>query len=84
MPLNMWMFLMYLRSMYVGVCTAALQAEVTEKTAVDVYQFLRDVCSTRLLSDGPALLGGDVVVVQIDESLFVHKVKVCLQYNQSL
>ena len=84
MPLNKWMFLMYLWSMDVGVCTAALQAEVTEKTAVDVYQFLRDVCSTRLLSDGPTLLGGDGVVVQIDESLFIHKVKVCLQYNQSL
>ena len=76
-PLNKWIFLMYLWSMNVGVCTAALQAEVTEKTAMDYYQFFRDVCSTRLLNDGPTLLGGDGVVVQIDESLFVHKVKVC-------
>lgn len=59
-----------------GVCTAALQAEVSEVTAVDVYQFCRDVCSTRLLSDGPTMLGGNGVVVQIDESLFVHKCKV--------
>ena len=79
MPLNKWIFLMYLWSMNVGVCTAAMQAEVTEKTAVDAYQFFRDVCSTRLLNDGPILLGGEGVVVQIDESLFVHKVKVCLQ-----
>ena len=82
MPLNKWMFLMYLWSMDVGVCTAALQAEVTEKTAVVVYQFFRDVCLTHLLNDGPTLLGGDGVVVQIDESLFIHKVKVCLQYNR--
>ena len=55
MPLNKRMFLMYLWSMDVGVCTAALQAKVTEKTAVDVDQFFRDVCSTHPLNDGPAL-----------------------------
>ncbi len=76
LPLNKWVFLLYLWSMDVGVCTAALQAEVSEVTAVDVYQFCRDVCSTRLLSDGPTMLGGNGVVVQIDESLFVHKCKV--------
>ena len=60
-----------------GVCIAALQAEISEVTAVDVYQFCRDVCSTRLINDGPTMLGGNGVVVQIDESLFVHKCKVC-------
>ena len=80
LPLNNWIFLLYLWSMDlwsmdVGVCTAALQAEVSEVTA-DVYQFCRDVCSTWLLNDGPTMLGGNGVVVQIDESLFVHKCKV--------
>ena len=59
-----------------GVCTAALQAEISEVTAVDVYQSCRDVCSTRLINDGPAMLGRNGVVVQIDGSLFVHKCKV--------
>ena len=40
LPLNKWVFLLYLWSMDVGVCTAALQAEVSEVTAVDVYQFV--------------------------------------------
>ena len=38
LPLNKWIFLLHLWSMDVGVCTAALQAEVSEVTAVDVYQ----------------------------------------------
>ena len=54
------------------------------KDCSDLYQFFRDVCSTCLLNDGPTLLGGDGEVVQIDESLFINKVKVCLQYNQTL
>ena len=76
LPLNKWIFLLYLWSLDVGVCTAALQAEISQVTAVDVYQFCRDVCSTRLINDGPTMLGGDGVVVQIDELLFVHKYKV--------
>lgn len=36
LPLNNWVFLLYLWSMDVGVCTAALQAEVSKVTA-DVY-----------------------------------------------
>ena len=39
-----------------------------------MYQYLRDVCSTKLLNT-PIELGGPGVVVQIDESLFNHKSK---------
>ena len=45
------------------------------RTAIDIYQWLREVCSTKLLSS-PIVLGGPGVVVQIDESLFRHKPKV--------
>ena len=46
-------------------------------TAVQCYQYLRDICSWRLMNvDSPLLLGGQGVVVQIDESLFRHKPKV--------
>jgi hypothetical protein len=37
-----------------------------------MFQYLRDVCSTKLLST-PVELGGPGVIVQIDESLFNHK-----------
>jgi hypothetical protein len=39
-----------------------------------MFQYLRDVCSTKLLST-PVELGGPGVIVQIDESLFNHKSK---------
>lgn len=44
-------------------------------TVVQVYQWLWDVCSTKLVSS-PIKLGGCGVVVQIDKSLFWHKPKV--------
>ena len=53
---------------------AACEAEVTEATACAVYQWLREVCSTRLLHT-PIRLGGPGIV-QIDESLMNHKPKV--------
>ena len=55
---------------------AGEEAEVDEETAIQVYQYCRDVCSWRILKhDSPLLLGGPGVVVQIDESLFRHKPK---------
>jgi hypothetical protein len=44
------------------------------KTIVQLYQYMRDVCSTKLLNT-TSDLGGPGVVVQIDESLFNHKSK---------
>ena len=62
---------------------AAAEAEVQEKTAIDVYQWLREVCSTRLIIDGPIVLGGPGSTVQIiiDESLFRHKPKVAIKHH---
>ena len=57
------------------MCDAADNAKISEKTAIDIYQFFRDVCSTKLLQS-PIVLGGISKVVQIDESLFNHKPKV--------
>ena len=59
------------------VTDAAEEAKVTETTAIQVYQYFRDICSWRLVThDSPILLGGPGVVVQIDESLFSHMQKV--------
>ena len=54
---------------------AADDAEIHKNTAYDIYRWLREVCSTKLLQT-PIVLGGRGIVVQIDESLFRHKVKV--------
>ena len=53
---------------------AAQEAQVDEKTAIQIYQYFRDICSWRLLHhDAPLMLGGSGTIVQIDESLFRHK-----------
>jgi len=64
--------------MDIPVSQACKQAKISQKRCIDVYQFFRDVCSTKLLA-APIILGGPGVVVQIDEFLFVHtrKVKSC-------
>ena len=59
------------------VCDAAQEAEVEKKSAIQVYQYFRDICSWWLLNrDAPLLLGSPGAIVQIDESLFRHKPKV--------
>ena len=59
---------------------AAEVAKVTETTAIQVYQYFRDIRSWRLVTDdSPMLLGGPGVVVRIDESLFSHVPKVQTQ-----
>ena len=56
-------------------------AWVANGTAVDVYQWLREICSWRLINHDDMTLGGSGPVhtnVQIDESCFSHKPKVHL------
>ena len=67
---------MYWWSRQYAVTEAARVAEVNEGSAIDVYRWLREVCSTKLLRT-PIVLGGPGVVVEIDESQFRHKPKVC-------
>ena len=81
LSLRQWVVLMYWWIHQYPVSDAAQEAEVQEKTAIQAYQYLRDICSWRLMSmDAPLLLGGAGVIVQIDESLFRHKPKVS-EYN---
>lgn len=74
--LKQWMIIMYwwARQYPVGDCSE--EAEVDKNTAIDIYQWLREVCTTRLIQDPPIVLGGPGLTVQIDESLFRHKPKV--------
>lgn len=57
------------------VTDAMDEAEIDSRTAVDIYQWFREVCSTKLLQS-QIVLGGQGITVQIDESLFRHKPKV--------
>ena len=55
------------------VSDAAEEAEISSRVAIDIYQWLREVCTAKLLQ---IILGGPGVVVHIDKSLFRHKPKV--------
>ena len=76
LTLQKLVLLMYMWVRQYPVTDACEEAEVTEHTAIDMYQWLREVCSQTLLNGPPIILGGQQTVVQIDESLFRHKPKV--------
>ena len=57
---------------------AAKDAEVSERMAIDMYGWYRDICTHKLLF-APIVLGGPGVIIQIDESLFRHKPNNCIQ-----
>ena len=77
LTLQKWLLLLYWWVRQYPVSDAAEEAKVGRDTAIDAYQWFREVCTTKLLQT-PIRLGGPGKVVQIDESLFRHKPKVCL------
>ena len=75
--LQKWRLLMHWWARQYPVKDAANEVAVSEATTIQVYSWLRDVCSYRLCSVDPQIkLGGPGIVVSIDESLFSHKPKV--------
>ena len=76
MSLQKWLLIIYLWAREYPVTDAAQEVEITKTSAIDVFQWLREVCTTKLLQN-QIVLGGPGTVVQIDESLFRHKPKVC-------
>ena len=81
LTLEKWLLLMHWWVFEIAVTTAAAQLEVAENTACGVYQWLREVCFTKLCST-PILLGGPGKEVQINESLFSHKPKVKITFSR--
>lgn len=77
LSLQKWLELIFWWSREHPVTQTAIEVGCKADTAVDVYQWLREVCSTYLCNQ-TIVLGGPGVVVQIDESLFSHKPKVRL------
>ena len=76
MSLQKWLLIIYLWAREYPVTDAAQEVEITKTSAIDVFQWLGEVCTTKLLQN-QIVLGGPGTVVQIDESLFRHKPKVC-------
>ena len=72
LSLQKWMIAILWWTREYPVIEMSREAEIKEDTACDIYQWLREVCTTHLLAT-PVVLGGPGVVVQIDESLFKHK-----------
>ena len=70
-----WLILLFYWVHECPVTDAAENAEVNKETAIDVYQRLRETCSTTLVNTD-IVLGGNGVIVEVDESLFRHKPKV--------
>lgn len=75
LTLQQWLIVIFWRVHEYPVTKAATAADVAEDTACDIFQWLREVCSTKLLQMS-ITLGGPGIVVQIDESQFKHKPKV--------
>ena len=73
MTLQQWIMLLFFWADDTPVSKATKHAQVSEHTSIDVYEWLRGVCSQRLLNDGPPQLGGNGAIV---ESCFSHKPKV--------
>ena len=74
--LQKWMLLLHFWVRQYPVTDAMQEAEVDRRTAIDVYQWFREICSSNLVQAPQIILGGPGVVVHIDESLFRHKPKV--------
>ena len=75
LSLQKWLFILVLWANNTPITDATDDAEIDTRTGVDIYQWLREVCSTKLLQS-PIILGGPGVIVQVDKSLFRHKAKV--------
>ena len=63
-----WLILLYWWVRQYPVTDAAEEAKVEPNTAVAVYQWLREVCSSKLIQTR-IQLGGYRIIVQINESL---------------
>ena len=78
--LQKWLLLLHFWARDYPVTSVAEDVGIDSSTACDVFQWLREVCSTKLLQT-PIVLGGQNTIVQIDESLFRHKPKVHIIYS---
>ena len=75
MRLYSWILALWWWAREYPVGMMAEEAGIGEDSACNIYQWLREVCSTTLIQT-PIILGGQGIIVEIDESQFKHKPKV--------
>ena len=51
LTLQKWLLLLYLWARDYPVTDVAEEAEISQSTAIDVFQWLKEVCSTKLLQN---------------------------------
>ena len=78
LSLQKWLLLLHYWVRQTPVTEAMDDAEVNKRTAIDEYQWFREICSSALMRAPQIVLGGPGVIVHIDESLFRHKPKVVI------
>ena len=59
-----------------AVTEAINDVKIGRKMGINIYQWNRDICSSKLINGPPIKLGGPGAIVQIDESVFTHQGKV--------
>ena len=79
--LQKYLLLIYWWARQYPVTDAAAECEVSRQVAIDVYQWLREICGWRLLNHDDLRLGGSTPlqlppIIETDESCFSHKPKV--------
>ena len=67
--------LLYCWSIGMSVSTAKIMMGISETTAMDYFNFLREECATKLISlpQVDKQLGGPGVIVEVDESVLVKR-----------
>ena len=69
-----WLHAIYLWSQETSVKNSCDTLGLSRPTVIQMFQSMRNICSTKLEQE-PIQLGGPGIIVQIDESLFRHKPK---------
>ena len=60
------------------VSDAAQEAKVDRKSAIQAYQYFRDICSWRLLNrDAPLMIGGPEVIVHPFSGISLRSCRIC-------
>ena len=76
-PVSKALELIYMFSEKIPVLKAAKECKVNKNTAVDYYNYLREVCAHSTAAREDYIIGGEGLTVEIDESKFF-----CRKYNK--
>ena len=74
LPLRKWIQAIYYWCENISETTVTNILNNSEKTMIDIYSFLREICMKHFKAN-PIRLGGSGIIVQIDKSCFARKNK---------